>query len=155
MSLPIKTIDRLFERMAATYGAAWTRQWQDVPMADVKTAWAHELSAFASTLSRIAWALDNLPPRCPNPIEFRALCRAAPVPEAPRLPEPVVNPNVLQAELSRLEGVRRQITTQEDPKAWARRLIAKHEAGQWVRPISLRFAREALRLHLGGGGEGA
>lgn len=32
-----------------------------------------------------------------------------------------------------------------DPKAWAKVLIAKHERGEWVRPISLRFAREALR----------
>jgi hypothetical protein len=31
-----------------------------------------------------------------------------------------------------------------DPKAWARKLIARHEAGERIRPISLRFAREAL-----------
>jgi hypothetical protein len=31
-----------------------------------------------------------------------------------------------------------------DPKAWAKRLIARHEAGERIRPISLRFAREAL-----------
>jgi hypothetical protein len=33
---------------------------------------------------------------------------------------------------------------QGDQKDWARRLIAKHEAGERIRPISLRFAREAL-----------
>lgn len=32
-----------------------------------------------------------------------------------------------------------------DPKAWARRIIARHEAGENIRPISLRFAREALK----------
>lgn len=34
---------------------------------------------------------------------------------------------------------------QGDPKAWARRIIAQHEAGKPVRPIVLRFAREALK----------
>lgn len=34
---------------------------------------------------------------------------------------------------------------QSDPKAWARRIIARHEAGKPVRPIVLRFAREALK----------
>lgn len=32
-----------------------------------------------------------------------------------------------------------------DPKAWAKVLIAKHERGERVRPISLRLAREALK----------
>ncbi len=27
---------------------------------------------------RVAWALENLPERCPNVIEFRNLCRQAP-----------------------------------------------------------------------------
>lgn len=33
-------------------------------------------------------------------------------------------------------------------KDWARVLIARHEAGENVRPISLRFAREALAREL-------
>lgn len=33
-----------------------------------------------------------------------------------------------------------------DPKAWAKRIIARHNAGERVRPISLRFAKEALGL---------
>jgi hypothetical protein len=33
-----------------------------------------------------------------------------------------------------------------DPKDWARRILNRHEAGEQVRQISLRFACEALKL---------
>ena len=35
-----------------------------------------------------------------------------------------------------------------DPKAWARRLIDRHKAGETLRPISLRYAREALKIEV-------
>lgn len=151
MSLTTKTIDRLFERLAATYGAAWTRQWADVPIADVKTAWAHELSGFKGRLDAVAWALENLPERCPNVIEFRNLCRSAPAPEAPRLPEPKADPERLKAELSKLGDLRAKAvaTSTVDHKAWAKRLIARHEAGEILNMTSLRFAREALGIRGG------
>ncbi len=101
MSISIKAIDRLFERLAATYGSAWSRQWSDVPLADVKTAWAHELSGYGGRLEVLAWALENLPERAPNIIEFRNLCRRSPAPEAPRLPEPKADPERLARELSK------------------------------------------------------
>ncbi|GAA4401171.1 hypothetical protein [Quisquiliibacterium transsilvanicum] len=151
MSLSIKAIDRLFERLAATYGAGWTRQWADVPMADVKTAWAHELATFANSLHRIAWALENLPPKCPNVIEFKALCRLAPAPDVPMLPMPKADPERVKAELAKLghvPGVKRQAPSGIDHKAWARRIVARHDAGEKLSPTTVRFAREALRSHL-------
>ena len=33
-----------------------------------------------------------------------------------------------------------------DPKDWARRILNRHEAGEQIRPICLRFAREALHI---------
>lgn len=146
MSLHIKAIDRLFERLGASYGAQWTRQWQDVPMSDVKTSWAHELDVFSNSLHRVAWALENLPPRCPNVIEFKALCRQAPAPDVPRLPEPKAGPERVKAELSKLGDLRAKVTTGAviDHKAWAKRIIQRHEAGEKINPTSLRFAREAL-----------
>lgn len=150
MSLPVKAIDRLFERLAATYGAQWTRQWADVPMNDVKAAWAHELAGYADSLKSLAWALENLPERCPNVIEFRNLCRRAPQPEAPRLPEPKADPERMQAELSKLGSVKKKVlSSTADHKAWAKRLIADDQAGIKVRPISLRFAKEALHMEVG------
>ena len=145
MSLPTKAIDRLFERLAATYGASWTRMWGDVPMLDVKASWAHELAGFSSNLQSVAWGLENLPERCPNVIEFRNLCRRAPEPELPRLPEPKADPERLKAELAKLADVRAKVAQKSfSQKDWARRIIEKHEAGEKVRPVTLRFAREAV-----------
>lgn len=148
MSLPVKAVDRLFERLALTYGAAWVRQWEGLNLNDIKAMWAHELAGYASRLDAIAWALENLPPKCPNVIEFKHLCRQAPAPEAPRLPEPKADPERVKAELAKLghkppsERASGPVTV--DHKAWAKRIIARHEQGEKIRPISLRFAREAL-----------
>jgi len=149
MSLPIKAIDRLFERLGATYGSAWTRQWSDVPIMDVKSAWSHELAGFNGQLEALAWALENLPEKCPNVIEFRNLCRRAPAPELPRLPEPKADPERVRRELSKLGQIKQQVLTIKtlDSKEWARRLIARHEAGENLKPVVLRFAREALGIH--------
>lgn len=150
MTLPIKAIDRLFERLSATYGAAWTRQWVDVPINDVKSAWAHELTGFSGHLESVAWALENLPERCPNVIEFRNLCRRAPMPDLPKLPEPKADPERLKQELSKLGEIRAKAvaSTTVDHKAWARRIVGRYEAGEKLNPNTLRFAREALRMHL-------
>lgn len=146
MSLPLKAIDRLFERLSATYGDDWTRRWAGQEEVKVKTVWAHELAVYAHRLEDIAWALENLPARAPNAIEFRNLCRSAPRAEAPALPEPKADPARLQAELAKLAEVRKITKVKIDHKAWARRILAAHEAGEKIRPVSLRFAREALRI---------
>lgn len=147
MSLPIKAIDRLFERLGATYGKQWTFMWEGTPISDVKSLWAHELAAYANHLEDIAWALENLPPRAPNAIEFRNLCRSAPRPQSPAMPEPKADPARLKAELAKLAELRKTSSTTTDHKAWARRLVAMHDAGDKVRPVSLRFAREALKMN--------
>lgn len=147
MSLHIKAIDRLFERLAATYGAQWTRQWQDVPMTDVKTAWAHELDVFSGSLHRLAWALENLPARCPNVIEFKHLCRQAPAPDLPRLPEPKADPERLKAELSKLGELKSKVLSTGTPKRldWARAIVARHAACERVTPTVLKMAKDALK----------
>jgi len=154
MSLPMKAIDRLFERMAAAYGAQWLRLWEGVPVQDVKTAWCHELAGFNGEqgLRRIAWALDNLPGKVMNAPEFRNLCRQAPAEAAPALPLPPANPERMREELAKLghldKSKRMATPTTIDHKAWARLLIARDAAGEKVRPLSLKFAKEALRVHL-------
>lgn len=149
MSLPSKAVDRLFERLAATYGATWDRALGTAPIADVKSAWAHELAGFADKLAMLAWALENLPERAPNVIEFRSLCRRAPVPEAPRLSEPKADPERIKTELAKLSPTvqaLRQNASPVDHKAWARRIVARHDAGDRITPITLSFARQALHL---------
>lgn len=154
MSLPMKAIDRLFERMAAAYGAQWSRMWEGVPIQDVKTAWGHELAGFNGEhgLRRVAWALDNLPGKVMNAPEFRNLCRQAPAEATPALSLPAANPERMRAELAKLGHVekakRMQTTGGIDHKGWAKVLMARHEAGERLNPTCLRFAREALRVHL-------
>lgn len=149
MSLPSKAIDRLFERLAFTYGRQFTELYSAVDPAGVKALWGHELASFATSLHRIAWALENLPPKCPNVIEFKALCRQAPAPEAPRLPEPKADPARVKAELAKLghqNAEHRAQVGNVDHKAWAKRILARHEAGDRINPTTLRFAREALNM---------
>ena len=146
MSLPLKAIDRLFDRLAATYGRQWLDMWEGVDPNAVKSSWAHELAVFEHSLHRIAWALENLPPKCPNAIQFKALCRLAPAPETPRLPEPKADPERVRAELAKIAPTLVKKQEQADKRDWARRIIARHDAGERVGFISLQFAREALKM---------
>ncbi len=147
MSLPTKAIDRLFHRLAATYGSEWDRSIGVTPLNDVKTAWAHELSGFASPegMQCIAWALENLPERAPNVIQFKHLCRKAPMPEMPQLPEPQADPQRMKSELAKLGAILNKPKESMDGLGWARQIIAKRDAGMKVASLPLRMATEALQ----------
>lgn len=136
----IEAIDRLFKRLAATYGARWDASLGQTPLADVKTVWAHELGSFSGSLHRITWALDNLPERCPNPIEFRNLCRQAPSSDAIAIeaPLPKQNPE-LAAKV--LNGLKATNQGQYDPRAWAKSILANPDGRT---PTVLQMARDAL-----------
>lgn len=145
MSLPIKAIDRLFERLAATYGAQWTRQWADVPVADVKTAWAHELGPYGGRLDAIAWALENLPDHCPNAAQFRSLCRQAPRQPAAALPEPPANPERMRKEMERLGAIlAKPAPARLSGYAWVDRVLARvAQDPDRVSPTVRRIAEQA------------
>jgi hypothetical protein len=146
MSLSLKAVDRLFERLALTYGKQFTDMYSNLDHSSVKTMWAHELSTYANSLHRIAWALENLPARCPNVIEFKQICRQAPAPEATALPEPKADPERLKRELAKLAEIKKAaVADRVDHKAWAKKILANYTAGQRINPTVLRFAREALR----------
>lgn len=142
MSLPIKAVDRIFHRLAATYGSEFMRRYEGVDEADMKTVWAHELAGYAGDLQSIAWALENLPERCPNVIEFRNICRKSPRVEVPRIEAPA-KPERVKAELAKLADPKPKAAGY-DGKGWARAILDNYAAGMVVRPLTLRFAREAL-----------
>lgn len=150
MSLPNKAVDRLFDRLELTYGASWVRKWENSPIADVKSLWAHELAYYASNLDALAWALENLPETCPNVIEFRNLCRSAPRIEAPRIVEPKADPARLAAELAKLSEVRAAVKSapmgSSNGREWARRIMGRFNGGEKLNAVTLRFAKEALGL---------
>jgi len=138
----IKAIDRLFKRLSATYGAEWERMLGATPETDAKTVWAHELDQFKNSLHRIAWALENLPERCPNVIVFKNLCRAAPAPNEIALPEPKADPERVKAELAKLAPIRAAaVAMPADRLDWAKRILA-NPMGRT--PTVLRMAADAL-----------
>lgn len=151
-------IDRIFEVLAATYGAEFTRLYADVPIGDVKTAWLDVLDAFGGPrMTYIAWALKNLPERCPNAIAFRNLCRQAPALEAPQLPEPKADPARLRAELARLQPLRDAAAgaTTFNHRAWIGRVLGRVAAGERVSPTVHRMALDAQAGRGLPSGEGA
>lgn len=142
-----QAIDRLFDRLSLTYGAAFMRLYEGFETNAVKSSWAHELSGFAHRLDCVAWALENLPARCPNVIEFRALCRTAPLPEvlAPALPAPPpADPERVKREIAKLAAIKD--APRVDNREWARRLIQRHESGAYrSTPAALEMARDAIK----------
>jgi hypothetical protein len=147
MSLSTEVMDRLFTRLSLIYGAAWDRSLGGAPIADIKTCWADELAGFDSKdgLMAVSWALQNLPDRCPNVLEFRALVRRAPGPVLVALQAPKADPVVVAAALERQLQVKAAMSSGlYNPKEWAKRLVARAEAGERVRPIALMFAKQAL-----------
>lgn len=141
-----KAIDRLFYRLASTYGASWERSLGGTPVLDAKALWAHELQVFAGLLEAVVWALDHLPEYPPNVIQFRNLCRQAPATEVPQLPAPQADPARVAAELAKL-GALRQATTRQagDMKEWAKRLAARDQAGEKLS----RYQRHCYQAALG------
>ncbi|WP_225784685.1 hypothetical protein [Xenophilus sp. Marseille-Q4582] len=143
MSLPIQAVDRIFIRMAATYGAAWDRSLGAAPLGDVKAAWAHELAGFSDRLGLIAWALENLPEQVPNVIVFRNLCRRAPVEDAPRIEHQPASPERVAAELRKLGPTLARPPASANNRAWAHRILSRHEGGARITPAVLEMARDA------------
>lgn len=144
MSLSLKAVERIHERMALSYGAQYARMWAGLDHSALLEMWGSDLVAFASPtgMQRIAWALENLPDRCPNLMEFKSLCRQAPAPAAETLPAPSATPERMRTELAKLGHVvaKPRYTGMMD---WAPRILARHAAGERITPTVLKAARDA------------
>ena len=152
MSLPLSWVDKIFHKLTLLYGRDFIGRWEGLEIADVKTDWGHELSVFENWPEAIAHALDSLPSgKPPTVMEFRDLARKAPRKELVALPGPPADPARAAAELQKLAAITGRSGARPgaiDHKAWARRLIARHEAGEILKPYTLRCAQDALRLHI-------
>ena len=146
MSLPIKWVEALFTKMTLAYGRDFIGRWEGIDLNDVKTDWAHELAGFQNCPEAIAYALANLPPKAPTVIEFRLLARRAPAPVVPVLDSPRADPARVAAELAKLAPIQKARHAYVDMKDWARRLMARFDAGEKLSPVQLQFAREALGI---------
>ena len=147
MSLASRPIDRLFDRLVVTYGRGFLSLYGGQDIATVKSSWAHELAGFEGRLEPIAWALENLPERCPNVIEFRRLCRSAPAPMLPALPDSVADKARVDATLARLADIKAQVLgpIPDNPRAWAINLQGRIDRGE-IKPtyVQRRICEEAL-----------
>ena len=155
MSLSIEAVDRLFNRLMATYGTDFMRLYDGQDELAVKSIWAHELSGYQADKSAtseearermqpIAWALENLPESPPNAIKFRALCRRMPTPERLRLPEPAIDPARVAQELAKLAPLREPIAKPADSKEWARKIIRRLNAGERMSSFAVNAAKSVL-----------
>jgi hypothetical protein len=81
MSLSSEIVDRVFAKLALTYGHRFLSIWDGMPIEAVKADWGQELSSVRP--DRILWALQNLPERAPDAPTFRALCSRMPEPNRP------------------------------------------------------------------------
>lgn len=150
MSLPLNVTDRLFDRLAATYGREWFGKWEGVDTSSVKSLWSHELASFTDRLDAIAWALENLPAKCPNAIEFKNLCRQAPIAQELALEVAKADPAVVNKELAKMAGQAFKAPTDSrgnvDHKRWAKRLKERHEKGEKLNLFQINAYREALDI---------
>ena len=137
----IRAVDRLFQRLGATYGADWERSLGAAPISDSKTIWAHELESFKGSLDRVAWALENLPERCPNAIQFKNLCRSAPSKEPEMLPEPKADPERVKAELAKIGHIRLEPAVAVGRLDWAKAILANPKGRT---PTVIKMAKDAV-----------
>lgn len=147
MSLPHLWVDKIFMKLTVVYGRDFIGRWEGINLADVKTDWAHELAGFEQHPESIAYALQNLVPgKPPTVLEFRALARKAPLPEHKALPAPVVTDDRLCEHLKRIVELKARAKDAPGSKDWARSILGRYDAGENVRPVALRFAREAMGI---------
>ena len=143
MSLPLSWIDRIFDKLMLVYGRDFTGRWEGLPLSSVKTDWAHELSGFDKHPEAIKHALQNLPAAKPPTIyEFRNLCIAAPKAANLELPAPPADPVMVAAIASRIKAS--SPSSPVDHKAWAKRLQARHIAGEKLNMNQVRCMNIAL-----------
>jgi hypothetical protein len=138
VSMSPEAIDVLFDRLAGVYMGAWMRAIGDMPINDVKSAWAHELGAFSGSKEKmlpVAWALKNLPSNYPpNAVQFRQLCEQAPKPQGQAVAQDEGGRPASPEERKRLrEAIAGAVahlspnappSSNTDWKAWAKHIIA-------------------------------
>lgn len=148
MNAPIKTpAEYVIERIAATYGAEWERAKGAAPSADVKTVWEDALSSFTHSNDAkraILWALENLPERCPNAIQFRNLCRQAPAIERKRIEAPKADPERVAEAMAKLGAVTSVAAPKPDRLGWARAIIERRAGGEKISPTVVQMAQLAI-----------
>jgi hypothetical protein len=147
MSLPASWVDRLFAKLTVTYGQGFLRQYEGIPITDVKANWAEELAGFQQSPDSIRYGLTYLPPsKAPTVLEFRDLCRKAPASPlalvAPQGEPPA--PEVVAATRDAFRAL-----SQRGDKDWAYALREREGRGKGLTRFQRDAWREALANEVG------
>ena len=142
--LQLQIIEKIFAELKTIYGREFMARYDGINEMEVKSSWSYELAGFANDLLSISWALEHLPERAPNVIEFRQACRHAPARLMPGYKFPEYVPPVINIS----EGLPKYIeyTPLNDSKNWARAIIARFNAGETLYSATLQHARDALGI---------
>ena len=141
MSLPTAWVDKIFLKLGLTYGRDFLGRYEGMPIADVKTDWAHELGGFEGHPEAIRHALQNLnPSKAPTVYEFRNVCSSAPKMAMLELPRPPQDPAIVAAIVS---GLKRKASP-NGMKDWAHRMKARHLAGDRLSSYQISAFQAAL-----------
>lgn len=144
MSLPSAWTERIFAKLAITYGQRFLGLYAGLDLEAVKANWGYELRGYAQSPDAIRHALDHLPDdKPPTVLEFRALCRRSPAQEAKHLPAPWQKPN--PAVLAKAtEGLVH--SANRYGKAWAIRLRDREARGENLTIAQREMWRDALGI---------
>lgn len=142
-ALPVSWVERIFAKLTLAYGRDFLSRWEGVDLADVRADWAFELAGLHAHPEAIAYALQHLPPKAPTVMEFLGIARRAPLPTMVALPAPVADPKRVAAAMAQLASARATAAA-VNHKAWAKRIVARADAGDKVNYQPLLMARQAL-----------
>lgn len=137
MSLQLAVVERLFDRLIASYGNEFLSRYQGLDANKTKSAWSYELSSYANRLESIAWALENLPERAPNVFEFRNLCAKAPEKQTVFIGRPAADPEIVALIAKKLAATAPVIGRLD----WAKKILENPEGRT---PTVIRMAKDAM-----------
>ena len=141
--LPIEWVDKIFKKLTLVWGRDFTARWEGLDVMEVKIDWAHELSGLQDNPKAISHALQNLPgAKPPTVLEFRALALKCPAAVDPVLPFVRLEADIVAGFIGKAKAAQGQGTVSE--KEWAHVIIRRHDAGENIRPYSLKLARAAI-----------
>lgn len=148
MAMPSAWIDRIFEKLQLVYGSHFTGRWSGVSIEAVKADWAHELDGMEQHPESIKHALQHLPiDQPPTVLQFRELCRKAPLPRHKELPAPPANKAAVSAALTMAAQATNRFGDQLAPT----RTLMKRElagAGHGLTKFQREFWRKALKQEI-------
>ena len=144
--LPSAWIDRIFSKLMARYGRDFLGRYEGMDLSIVKADWSEEMAGMQSRPQAIKYALEHLPVKAPNVIEFKEICNRAPVRPLLALDSPKADQDVIDRAIAAMREVTRFKGDRLDPiRALRRREL---EGDKTLTRFQREFWRIALKNEL-------